>query len=913
MLLASATMMAPGAFAQEAPAAGGDNSEIVVTGSRIIANGFQQPTPVTVVGEQELARQMPVTIANYLNQLPSFGSTTSARNPGVGVAGGGAETLNLRNLGVTRTLVLLDNRRTVESSQGGGVDTVTLPTALIKRVEVVTGGASAAWGADAVAGVVNFVLDHDYEGLGVNLEGGITGHGDSEWAKVTVTGGAKFADGRGRIVANVDYSVTPEGVDLKDRSWFKSRAVVNNPNYTPTNGQPRQITVDGAGIANVSKGGVITAGPLRGIQFVGPSGTPVPYDFGNQSGLLQWGGDTENSNGYARAISVALRYVNTFAHVDYDVTDNVTAFVEGSYGHSVYKENGYLYYFRQGNLTINADNAFLDPGIRDRMQALNLSSFTMGRNWVEPGPPTSYNERNLWRAVVGLNGTIGDNWKWNAYYTHGDAKSNIVANHDTKIANFLSAVDAVRDPATGTVVCRSTLTNPGNGCVPLNVFGEGVASQAAIDYILGTAWQRTDVRLDVVSADATGTVFSLPAGDVSVAFGADYTRNAASTTQNQEAVDRLFAVQNFQPFSGKRSLKEAFVETNIPLLKDLSFVKQLELNAAARVTDYSTSGRVTTWKVGVSWQVTDDLRLRATRSRDIRAPTLTDLFSGGTFTQQVVFDPFTNTSPGQYTNAQGNPDLKPEDADTWTAGIVYSPPMIPGLTLSVDYYKISISGAIASVSAPLTLQNCFNGQEIYCPSIHRDPVTGVIVQIDTKPMNVASQVTQGWDFEVGYRHPLFGGDISLRALATYVPQFDQTDVNGVTRKLAGAIGDLNGSQPRLKANFNLTYAQGPLAVTLNGRLIGSAKLDNAWVAGVDVDDNSVPAWMTLGLTAVYKFAVRNTPLELTVGIDNLLDTDPIQVPVVPSTVAYQAPGMGGRFDLYDPLGRSFRVGLRAKF
>jgi outer membrane receptor protein involved in Fe transport len=888
------------------------NQDIVVTGSRIIADGFQQPTPVTVVGQAEITRQAPPTIAAYLNQLPSFGNATSAKNPAINVAGGGAEFVNLRNLGATRTLVLLDNRRVVESTTAGGVDTVTLPFGLIKRVEVVTGGASAAWGSDAVAGVVNFVLDRDYQGFGVNVESGVSQRGDAGYVKANLTAGHSFADGKGRFVAEFDYFNQPSGVDLIDRDFFKSRAVVNNPAYVAGNGQPRQITVSNVGTSNVSPGGVITSGSLRGTQFLGASGTPAPYDFGNQSGLVQYGGDFDNTVGLARSMSTPLNYANIFGHLEYDVLPGVTAYVEGFYGKSNYNENGYLYYLRQGNVTINvAENAYLNPAIRDQLLAAGETTFNMGKNTVDFGPPTSHNTRDVWRVVAGLDGEIGSSWKWHAYYTHGDSRTKLYAYNNTIIANFNKAVDAVRHPVTDEIVCRSTLTNPGDGCAPLNLFGVGVASPEAIAYTHGTAFQHMIVKLDVASVDASGTVFSLPAGDVSVAFGADYIRNEASATQDALALARAFAVQNFQPFYGKRHIKEGFVEAVIPILKDVPLAQKLELNAAARITDYSTSGSVKTWKVGISNQVFDDLRIRGTLSRDIRAPTLTDLFSGGVLTQQPVYDSLTDRTYPQYTNARGNPALKPELADTATVGIVYSPSFIPGLQLSVDYYRISLKGAIASISAAQELAFCNAGQTQYCQYIHRDE-NQAILSIDTVPVNVASLKTRGWDFELGYRGGIGPGQISLRALASYVPVFRQVDAVGNVTNLAGQVADLNPGQPKLKANAFVTYAQDPFSLTLNARYVGPAKLQNNWVSGVDVDNNDVKSFLTFGLTGIVKLGGRGD-YTLTLGIDNLFDRDPIDLPVVPATVQYSAPGLGGRFDLYDPMGRTFRVGVRTKF
>lgn len=914
---AAAAQTAPPAPSQESSGSdSGDRDsadrDIVVTGSRIANNGFQQPTPVTVLGQAEIGRQAPVTIADYLNKMPSFGGTTSAKNPAINVAGGGIEFVNLRNLGVTRTLVLLDNRRVVEATTTGGVDTVTLPLNLIKRVEVVTGGASAAWGSDAVAGVVNFVLDRDYQGLGVNIDSGVTERGDSGYVKATVTAGTSFAEGKGHIVAEFDYANTPRGVDLKDRSFFRSRAVVNNPAYTATNGQPRQITVSGTAPSNVSPGGVITSGPLRGIQFLGPNGTPAPYNFGTQSGLVQYGGDIDNTVGQNRAISTALNYANAFAHVDYEITPNITAYVEGFYGKSNYNENGYLYYLRQGNLPISVDNAYLDPTIRSRLLAQGQTGFNLGKDTVDFGPPTSHNTRDVWRGVVGLNGTIGDSWKWHGYYTHGDVTAKLYAYNDTIIAKFIEAVDAVRNPATGAIVCRSTLTNPNNGCAPLNVFGVGVASPAAIAYTHGTAYQRSNVQLDVASFDATGTLFSLPAGDVSIAFGGDYIKNKASSTQDALALARQYAVQNFQPFSGQRDVKEGFFETVIPLLKDLPLAQKLEFNGAVRLTDYSTSGNVVTWKVGLSDQLTDDLRVRGTISRDIRAPTLNDLFSGGILTQQPVLDPFTQKTYPQYTNARGNPALRPEQGSTLTAGVIYSPSFLRGLTLSVDYYRISLKGAITSISAAQELQYCFSGQDQYCQYIHRDN-TQAITSIDTVPINAASLRTQGWDFEVDYRHAVGAGRFELRALANYVPVFRQVDALGNVTNFAGQIGDLNPGEPKLRANITTMYEQGPYSLALNAHILGAAKLQNNWVSGVDVDDNSVPSYATFDLTGMVTVNVGSRSFKLTLGIDNLFDRDPIDIPVIPATVQYSAPGLGGRFDLYDPLGRRFRVGVRTKF
>lgn len=889
-----------------------DLESVVVTGSRIARDGFQQPTPVTVVGVQEIQRAGKSAIADYLNQLPSFGVPTSPSNPGPGVSGAGTAQLNLRNLGTGRTLVLLDNRRVVASSNGGGVDINTLPTTLIDRVEVVTGGASAAWGADAVAGVVNFVLNHNYTGLGVSAQAGISQEGDNENEKFDLTYGRAFANGRGHFVAAAQYSRSPDIVRIRTRDWWENHAVVPNPRFVAGNGQPRLITVQGAGPFEVATGSVIVSGPLRGTQFRGPAGTPAPFNFGNPAGVLQWNGDETQATSELRNLTNALTYKSVFGHARYDLNEKITLFAEASYGNSVVHTDS-LFYSRNGNLTILADNAFIDPVTRARLVAANQANFRVGLLVANGPPPGSRNERTAVREVVGAEGTLFGDWKWNAYYERGDVKVLTRTFNNPLISRFNQAVDAVRNSA-GQIVCRSTLTNPTNGCVPYNIFGQGAVSAEAQAWVFGTVpFQRTKLTQDVFSADVSGTLFELPAGGVSVAVGGDYYKDTASITADDQSIARNYFTGNFQPFVGAVNVKEAFAETVVPLLKDLPLVKYAELNAAARITDYSTSGKVVTWKLGASYEATDDLRFRITRSRDIRAPTLANLFTRGSTGTQQVFDPITNRNFAVLANTRGNPILKPEKADTWTGGVVYRPSWAPGLGMSVDYYNIKVRGAIASITSQQTVLQCAAGNAALCALIFRD-ATNAIIQVDIVPTNINLLATSGFDMEVDYRREVGPGSITLRALGSNLRQYDETDANGVTRKLAGGIGDFVGSQPKFKGNLSATYDQGPFSVTARTRFYGEAKLDTAWVEGVDVDDNSVPKIAYLDLQASYEFSTPYTQkAEVTVSVDNIFNTDPNRVSAVPNTTPYQVVAPDTRLDLYDAIGRSFRIAVRAKF
>lgn len=898
--------------------------ELVVTGSRIQVTGFQQPTPVTVVGAGDIQKAMAGSVANYINQLPAFGSPTSSSNPGVGVAGAGLSLLNLRSLGPARTLVLLDNRRVVNSSTGSGVDTNTLPMTLVQRVEVVTGGASAAWGADAIAGVVNFVLDHDYEGLEIAYQGGVTEEKDNTNGKLDLTWGSKFAGGRGSIVAAATYSFSPEIVRAGDRSradggWWHYAAVVLNPTYTPTNGQPRQITVPNAGEVNVWRGAVITTGAARGTAFFGPTGTPGPFDFGRVSTVLQVGGTLEQSTSEARNLTNGLIYSNFFTHARYDLTDNITAYVEASYGLSKV-HNDSIYYSRQGNLTVSVNNPYLPTAVRNQILAATptATSFSVARANTEAGPPGSRNRRELKRIVVGLDGELGD-WRWGAYYQRGEVDVLTRAYNNPLIPRYNFAVNAVRD-AGGNIVCAplpATATDNDRllrqGCQPFNIFGEGAPSQAAVDYVFGTVpFQDIALRQDFISFEASGPLFDLPAGPLTAAFGGDYSKETAHSEQDEQSRLRTYATGNSQPFDGKVTFKELFAEVNAPLLKDVPFFKQLEVNAAGRMTDYNTSGTVYTWKVGVSNQINDEFRLRATRSRDIRAPSQANLFTLGATGTQTVFDPLTQRANNLLANTRGNPNLKPEEADTWTVGLVYRSDWIPGLSASVDFYDINIKGAIAALSSSETVNLCFGARPELCSLIFRNPDNS-IRQVDLIPTNINSVTAMGIDYEVMYRRPLFDGTLNTRLLVSNLQELNETGTDGIRREHAGAIAAEFPGQPKWKGQLAVGYEQGPFNVTGVMRYIGDAKLRNEWKEGVDIDDNRIGAIAYFDLRTSYEFEVRGVEMRASFNIDNLFDTNPRIVPATPNTVPYGRSHAATRLDLYDALGRSYRAGIRAKF
>ncbi|HEY4077414.1 MAG TPA: TonB-dependent receptor, partial [Rhizomicrobium sp.] len=788
--------------------------------------------------------------------------------------------------------------------------------------------------------------------------------------KGEVSYGTDFAGDRGHLILSASYLGSPDTFFINQRSWFKNTRLVNNPAYNGgANGQPRLIHADNVGQSQATQGGLITgcANPvttpsgttlpsvncaLRGTQFVGASATPAPFNFGNVSGAFSNGGSGETAQSDLDHLTIPLHTTTLFAHGRYKITNDISASIELNYGKSFSKNNSYVYN-RYGNVPINvADNPFLPSSVRTAAQAAGFQYLYLGTNNMNNmgttgahftdnslsnenqslGIPVSTNRRQLFRGVVSLDGSIGDNWSWNAYAQHGLARVRTVVTNNVLKANYDRAVDAVQVSAAnvgtsglpiGSVACRSSLTNPTNGCQPLNVFGVGNASQAAINYITGPAraggnWAQSVLNEDVFAASASGTLpeeWSLGAGPIAAAFGAEYRQEGARVGADANAQAVGWAVGNFSAFSGHYSVAEGFGEVTVPLLKD-NIVQSLDFNSAGRITSYSTSGMVETWKMGLTSQVNDDIRLRGTWSFDIRAPNLQELFASG-FSVAATYADFrnNNVAVNGYTLQGGNPNLKPEQSTTISGGVVLTPHWVDGLTLSADWYSIELRKAIATVSTQVIIQQCAAGVQTYCNQISfggTPPAGGnglaPISQISTVPINANSQSVSGIDFQADYRTEFLSGAIDLHAVGNYMDQQTQ-EAGGVTLDYAGAIGSDSSPRgiPKFRTTLSATYVEGPWQGTVQSRIIGSAKLNNAW-GPLDVDNNAIPAVAYLDLRASYKW---NDNIQLYGAIDNVINTPPPIPAATSAALNYYDQSI--RDDVYDAIGRSFRIGIRVKY
>lgn len=894
----------------EESAAGEESADLVVTGTRVPRAGFTAPTPVTIVGADQLNRAAPSTLAEALRQLPSL-TSTAGPNRNSGSQRAGQSFLNLRSLGVNRTLTLLDGRRLVSTSLTGNIDANILPAGVVQRVDIVTGGASAAYGSDAVAGVVNFVLNTGFEGLRGEVNYGIAQEGDNREFRATLSAGTHFAGDAGHIMVSGEY-FRNDGVAPGARPWASQGwGFINNPAAPPTLVlSPNVLTVGTYGGLIITGNGGTAANNarFRGIQFL-PGGVPAPYNFGTLTTTTQQvGGDgvpTEN----IQEINRPLERASLYARASYDLSDDVTLWADMIYGHSTSTVNN-TYNRRQtaNPFTIQRDNAFLPTSIRDQMIASGVTSLTMLRFSRERGFIVTTTESESVQGAVGLRGELGS-LRWNAYYAHGrTTQSNDVQNNEIT-ARFNAAIDAVVNPANGQIVCRSTLTNPTNGCVPFNVFGENAPSEAALDYARGTSSSDALIEADIAAVSLAGPLLEGWAGPISFAVGAEYRAESVNVTTDPLSPTGAFLLGNPNPWQGDYNVREAFAELVVPIARDLPLLQELELNAAGRITDYSTSGQVETWKIGLSWRPVTDLRFRATRSRDIRAPNLAELFQAGRQSIASVNDPFRNNVrvTGILQINSGNAALTPEIADTLTVGAVYSPGWAPGLNLSVDYYDIEIADAIDTINAQTAIDQCFIGVASACALFTRDAANN-LTRFAALPINLASARTRGVDFELGYsRDASFlgaSGDINLRAIATYLDIQETTAPGGAPVDRAGEAGV--SASPHWRGVAQLNYQGDVFGSFLQLRYIGGGAYDVTRGPAV-LNLQRIPAQAYLDGQISARLPFREGEVEMFVNVRNIFENAP---PISPENanvpVAFNA-------SLHDVIGRTFRFGLRFNF
>jgi outer membrane receptor protein involved in Fe transport len=963
---------------------------VIVTGSRI-RGGEQRSTPVTSLPGEQLLATTPGGIPAALDKMPVFMSGSTPDNATTGANGRGNNApgyfLNMRNLGAIRTLILEDGHRVPGTFYDTTVDVDMLPQMLVSRVEIVTGGASAVYGSDAVAGVVNFVLDRRFDGFKAVALGGLSGQGDARAWRVGVAGGQDVGSG-GHLIWSLEFH---DRAALPDAAARPLGDLGTSIVGAGTAASPYRL-VTNIRQSNTAPGGLIVSGPGRGLRFLS-DGSLAPFNPGTPTATTNFSIGGDGGIEHNEYLLPAFSTGQAFAHYDQVLGNFATAYAQARYALARSYEAGQIFTNINGSgigtdgsgaqypITIHSGNAFLTPQAQAFLfPAGGPSSFQMNRMDNDLMSRLALDQHTGALAVsMGLAGHGPEDLAWDIHYTHGQTRTQLITRNNVDSARFYAALDAVRDPATGKIVCHADLTAPGAfpGCVPLNLFGQSAtvvngsnASPQALAYIGATTWWTAHNDMDDLSANLTGGLMTLPAGEMKFALGGEYrfaglavdtsTPDNSFNPQNlrlappgtfaptRASPDGSFPPANLAHFKevqsgadGSEAISEANLELEIPLLADRPFIRLLSVEGAARYAEYHVGGRdpmgmgfvktgfaASTWKLGMEWQVSGDLELRATRSRDIRAPTLWDLFQGPNMTTSGVSDTLTGVSGSANTEAIGNPGLTPEVAHNTTAGFVYEPDWLADARLTLDYFHIDIRDEIAVVSGSNIVAQSLclaspGGSSPYCALIQR-PVS----YNDTSPVNFPTlyysqaqnfqrQWTEGYDLEAEYRTGLSGwagldGALSLRLLWTHTSFLKTLGLPGsVITNVAGSAYAPANALPADKIALMARYEQDPVSIDLLERYYGPLRPNPNPAQIFDSSVKNLPAWFQTDVNIALDLEARGLPASVFLNINNLLDAQPgiFQVPAYTGS-----PGMNYPVVPYeDIIGRYFVLGLRARF
>jgi iron complex outermembrane receptor protein len=917
--------------------------QIVVTGSRIISDASRSPTPVMVFLVEQLLANTPSNIPDALNKLPIFQGSDGPRNQSNAGSNGAGNVLNLRNFGAQRTLILLDGHRVQATTAAGTVDIDTLPQMLMTRVDVVTSGASAVYGSDAITGVVNFIIDKNFDGVKYNANAGISDYGDAASYQVGVAAGTSLFGGRGHLEGSLQYYQS-DGLLMSQRPLG---ALAYGAYGTGTPANPFGNIANGR-LSISSFGGAIacTACSVNGQQFVG-NDVIGPFIHGvvpAPGSQIEGGGD---GSYVSKASLIAnLKHAELFSRFSYKVNDNTSYWVQGTATEST----NLSHFFNsqidlgRGTATYFKNNPFL-PAVTQAQLGDN-GTYTAGntftsQKWLnnQVGRGTGATVRNL-NVSTGLDGTLLGRYNWDAYYTHGESRSGINGINNGNNQLHTAQNDVVPNPGGTGIACYNdtpaAIAMYGNlypGCVPINPFGPTSITTDAYNYSVGTTKFALTSIMDNAGGGITGEIFQLPAGPVRVALSGearwiDYTVNSnASPTQLVDCTGLRLCNSKASYWDNNTvasvhasgNVWEFAAEANIPVIKDMPLVQSFDVNVAGRYTDYSVSGPVQTWKVGLDWHLNDDIRFRGTTSIDIRAPTLNDLFSPLQSSSTGYFDLLTNSAgPGTQLNSSGNPNLVPEVARTYTVGIVLTPTLIPGLTASADFYHINLKNAIGSIQASNTqvqmLCNQSGGTSQYCRLYQRPfgftntTPANYPTAIQNLNLNSAFASTEGEDYEINYHFNLadldeaLPGGVSLRALLNVAPTIDTvafpnasvTQTNnpkGHASLFAGyTLGDwrLNTQFHWFSGFSRVNIFTTPPQTYLQPRIASFTTFD------VDIDKT---------------FKIDDSTMDLYFTVQNAFNATP---PVAAGSsgnpgLAYPGPPSE------DVIGRYFTIGIRGKF
>jgi outer membrane receptor protein involved in Fe transport len=937
---ASAVALTNAAFAQ---AGGGTEGveAVTVTGSRVISDITNSPTPLTVVTSDQLQATTPTNIPDALNKLPVFLGSNSQRTSSNDKTNAAGNVLNLRNFGANRMLVLLDGHRVTPSNFDGTVDTDVLPQMLVQRVDVVTGGASAVYGSDAVTGVANFVLDKNFSGFKYQANAGISKYGDAASYQAGVAVGTDLFGGRGHFEGSVRFYHQDKVPQLARPYGSGGQAWALVGNGTAKN--PFVNIKYGRMLLQGSPGGRVTCTcSANDTRFVS-TGVLGPYYEGTPTGTanVNNGGD---GGGYfpTSSFQASLRTAEAFGRFSYDIDDNVQAYVN-----LIASESGNMADWSattinpgkgRGNI-FYTNNPYLPAAAQAALQAGNPGNTFMMTDFfdyigdktaLETGDDfrTGAVDRNL-SATGGLSGNLLNRYTWDLYYTHGESRQEVYTPNNENVEKFLAGEDAVIDPSSGKVVCHISLTAYASrfpGCVPINPFGAHSITQEMFNwYTDRTSYVASNI-LDDVGGSITGDLFQLPAGAVRGALSAEarwQTLGVESAFDPAIFPDctglrlctpsaALHDQPVLAPVTASDDVYEFAAEANVPILKDLPLIQSLSADLAGRYTDYSTSGVAETWKIGLDYHVNDTIRFRGTASVDIRAPNLYDLYAPLGIATAGFIDNLTGGNFNIIQRSSGNPNLTPEVAHTHTVGVVLTPDFLPGFTASVDYFRINMSNAITTINGSTSnIQNlCIasGGTSPYCSLVNRPfPYTNTTLanfptSYSIESFNSAKVFTEGSDIELDYSFEMADlvsdvpGSVALRNMTSYQPHITTTAYPGASPTFTAMPKTRNTTFISYNLGswgFNLqdTWFSGFTQVTAPGQVYVQPHLHSFNTTDVTIDKQLVS---------------DSNALDLYFSVQNLFNAQPDILAAHSTATGLTYPVLKSE----NAMGRYFMIGIR---
>lgn len=924
------SVFGPNALAQDS------GQRIEVTGSRILTPNAESPSPLQVITAQEIAASGVINIQDLLLKSPTAGQATFSRtNSNFDTSNSGVSTIDLRNLGTARTLVLVNGRRFVAGVPGSSaVDLNSIPTDFIERIELLTGGASSTYGSDAVAGVVNIVLKKEFEGFAIDVSAGESQKGDDSKRKAALTWGSSFSGGKGNVMVHLGY--TKQGaVYSKDRAGNE----IDNISTAALTGSVQDLF-------NMTAPFYSSFAP-QGRVFLAPGATPNPsVTFDANGNVIPFStngpaGDGVGATGFNRqefrTIAVPTQRYLFAAKGDYEFAPSHRAFLEGTYTSSstqsrlepfpmqasgtngIYPATNRVPADFLVNGTLVA-NPVIPAGIYslltpDPVDGVRYYDFT--RRLSEVGNRGNNAELDTFRTVTGVKGTIQNTWDYEVFGGYGHTKRSQVSSGQVNVLNFRNALEAIPD-GNGGAMCRDADARA-QGCVPVNIFGFNTISPAALQYIIAPSMLQTLTSQKLAGATVSGEPFAMPAGRLGLAAGVEYRKEFSRSEFDPLQQAGLNAGNAIPRTEGQFDVKELFVEARVPLLKDAPFAKALSVSAAVRGGDYSTVGSTLSWNTGAEWSINSQLKIRGTRALSTRAPNINELYSPPIQNFPTVSDPcvgVTATSVGAKDTAcrsdagvaaniaqngaftltqadlqgtsgfdRGNPNVKEEEGKSTTVGIIYTPRDIAVLdkfTFTADYFKIDIDKAIVSTDRQFLLNQCYGGDASFCQFVQRNPTAigansaGFLARVDTAVTNSGGIATSGIDLTANYSDRVGPGRLSGRLAWTHLNSGYTIAQPGADRNnFAGEIGAAKD-----RGTLSLGYSFGPWGLNTQLSYIGKSSVDDQILATLCADDPNTcavpaaPGSVKFGAKVYTDMQVTFTQgkAQYYIGIDNVFDT-----------------------------------------